>query len=109
MSPGTSTYHCSALTQEDVLCPQENFGRDSMIMQLVMSQHARLMHAALDREFAVGEAILKQHIRWVSCEPKTTDIIASNTNLMCGTLAGTRQVCAALESPANHDFWVDLW
>lgn len=36
-----------------------------MIMQLVMSQHARLMHAALDREFAVGEAILKQHIRCV--------------------------------------------
>ncbi|MEW5308118.1 MAG: hypothetical protein WDW38_000100 [Sanguina aurantia] len=42
---------------------KESFGRDSMIMQLVMSQHARLMHAALDREFAVGEAILKQHIR----------------------------------------------
>lgn len=42
---------------------QEAFGADSMILALALSQHSRLANAALDRDFRLGEALLKQHVR----------------------------------------------
>jgi hypothetical protein len=64
----------SASTAADVSEPEESLtsclkdileqlGGGSMLVRLALGAHSKLVGAALDREFALGEALFKQHIR----------------------------------------------